>query len=311
VAWAGAERADFGAALPDGPLFTALYFVDSGTALGTAPTPDALSVRLLLRDRAGGLRELRRVPLDGNPRFDAVAAAGGQIVWAESTDARPRIRIWAADLRGGPARLLTADTGDALFYGVAADLTVADGRVHWAAAPGGSTAGTEIRSVPLDGGPVTTRTENGQWAQAGWPWLADQAEGRMRNTLTRRDTPVVTSGPETAVCGPVWCRVSATGRIDLMHPDGSARRRIAGGDARAAVTDATVLDRFALLDEPGPGGDPVGPATLLAYDTAGGRTVEVSGGVDSAGAGGGMLWWSTGADADAIVWHALDLRTVG
>ena len=318
VAWPKAARADLDPAMADGPLFNPLLFLDTGTTVGTAPTPDARSLRLLIRAADGGIRTLRTLPLDANPQFEAVVAADGRIIWTESSDRQPEVRIWTAALAGGPARLLTADTGKVLFFGVEADLTVLDGRLYWAAAQGSD---TEIRSValgsrpvgsgrPVDSGAVNVRVEVGLWALAGGVWLADQEERRLRNTATRRDTPVVTDGPETAVCGPVWCRVTGTGRIDLMHPDGSDRRRIAGGDARAAITDAVVLDRFALLDEPGAGGDLTGTSTLLVYDTATGRTVEVADGADSVFAGGGLVWWSTGADGDEIRWHVVDLRTV-
>jgi hypothetical protein len=101
----------------------------------------------------------------------------------------------------------------------------------------------------------------------------------------------------------------ALARIDLMRPDGSARRRIAGGQAQAAVNDVAVLDRFEVLAEPGPDADVTGTAALLVYDVATGRTVEVAPAVDGAFTSGGMLWWSTG-DVDTIRWHTLDLRTV-
>ena len=389
TAWPEVRRADFDPALPDGPLFTPVLFLDPATAIGTAPTPDARWVRLLLRAGTGEPRELRRLPLGEEPQFEAVTALGDDLVWTESTAGRPQVRIWHARRSGGPARLLTADTGNALFYGNQDDLVIADGRVHWAAAPpppsrrgdqlrrrtaptsvapsprddrpptrtaptaslpsprndqppprtaptpswagpsepGGydnfspsSTAGavartTEVRSVSLGGGAVAVRTEpGGEWALSAWPWLYDEQEGRLRNLATGRDREVVTRGPETATCSPVWCRVmvmsgDGLARIDLMHPDGSGRRRIAGAAAQAAVADVGVLDRFEVLSEAGPGSDLTGTAGLLVYDVATGRTVDVAGGVDGAFTGGGMLWWSTTAEDDTITWHALDLRT--
>lgn len=312
-AWPKAQHADIDPALPDGPLFTPQLFLDARTAVGTAPTPDGASVRLLLRDAGGGLRELRRVSLDGNPQFGAFSTAGDDIVWTESADGQPRVRIWHALRSGGPARLLTGDTGNAVFYGNQYDLVVADGRVYWTAAPGKGDKSTDIRSVALTGGPVRVRTEPGQWAMSRWPWLVDDAGGRLRNLATERDVQVSTSGPGQATCGPVWCRVMVMGgaglvRIDLMHPDGSARRRVAGGGAQAAVTDVAVLDRFEILAEPGPESDVTGSAGLLVYDVATGRTVQVATAAGGAFTGDGVLWWSTG-DQDTIVWHTVDLRT--
>ncbi|WP_433383798.1 hypothetical protein ACQPZX_22360 [Actinoplanes sp. CA-142083] len=312
-AWPKAQRADFDPVLPDGPLFTPLLFLDTTTALGTAPTPDARWVRLMLWTKpAATPRELRRLPLESNPQFEAATAAGDDLVWTESTDNK-HLQIWHARRSGGSAALLTTDTGDALFYGNSFDLVVADGRVHWAAAAKDRKL-TDIRSAPMAGGDVDIRSEQGEWALSTWPWLVDEQEARLRNLSTSRDAEVVTSGPELATCGPVWCRVMVMGgeglaRIDLMHPDGSERRRIAGGGAQAAVTDVAVLDRFELLAEAGPDADVTGTATLLAYDTATARTVAVAKEVDGTFTSGGMLWWSTGDD-DSITWHALDLRTI-
>ena len=335
-AWPHAKRIDFDPALADGPLFTPLAFLDTTTVLGTAPTPDARWVRLLLIDigarrpatgsvlspavgsspavgasAAGGLRELRRLPLGSNPQFEAVTAAGDDLVWTESTDAHP-VQLWHGTRGGGPARMLTADTGDALFFGNQFDLVIADGQVHWAAAAK-SGKSTDIRSVPLTGGPVRIRTETGQWALSAWPWLVDDQERRLRNLATVRDTEVVTDGPELTTCGPVWCRAMVMGagglaRIDLVHPDGSGRRRMAGSAAQAAVTDVAVLDRFEVLDEPAPDADLTGKATLLVYDAATDRTVLIASAAGGAFTNGGMLWWSTGDD-DAPAWHAVDLRT--
>lgn len=310
AAWPGVRRADFDPALPDGPLFSPLRFLDLGAAVGTAPTPDARAVRLGVRDPAG-FRELRRIPLDENPQIEAVTAAGDDLVWTESTRTRPGVRIWHASRAGGPARLLTADTGNAIFFGTSYDLAVTGGVVRWAAGRGNN---TEVRSVSLAGGPVGVHTEPGNWALSAWPWLIEENGRRLRNTETLRDTEVVTSGPQTVTCSPVWCRVTVMGgdgvaRIDLMHPDGSARRRVAGGDAQAAVDDVAVLDRFEVIAQPGPDSELTGTVALLVHDAATDRTVEISPAVDGAFTGGGLLWWSTGAADDRIAWHVLDLRT--
>ncbi|GIM92194.1 hypothetical protein [Paractinoplanes toevensis] len=311
AAWPTAVRADFDPVMPDGPLFAPLLFLDTTTAIGTAPTPDARSVRLGIRD-ATGFRQLRSLPLDGNPQFEAVAAAGNDIVWTESTDGQPRVRIWHASRPGGHARLVTADTGNAIFFGNQYDLIVTDGLVRWAAANG---TNTEVRSVPLGGGPVGVHSEPGNWSLSAWPWLVDENERRLRNLAANRDTEVVTAGPETATCSPAWCRVmvmngDGLARIDLMHPDGTQRRRIAGGDVQAAVDDVAVLDRFELLAQPGPDADLTGTTALLVYDAATSRTVDVGAAVDGAFTGGGLLWWSTGGGENEPVWHVLDLRTV-
>jgi hypothetical protein len=323
AAWPEALRADIPGNLADGPIFTPALFLDAHTAAGTAPSPDARTLRLLIRAGDGTLRELRRLPLDANPEFGTVTAAGDDLVWTESSG-RGHPRLWTANLRDRtPARLLTADTGAALFYGSQYDLMVAGGRVYWAAAKGPD---TEIRSVALTGGPIRVRAETGTWALSAWPWLVDGADGTgtrtLRNLATGRDTEVRAGGGELTTCGPVWCRVMVLGggqgstgqgsglvRIDLMHPDGSGRRRIAGGAAGAAITDVAELGRFEILSEAGPDAALTGTEGLLVYDHKTGGTVDVSAAVSAAFSRGGVLWWSTG-DQDTTIWHTIDLRTV-
>lgn len=318
TAWPQAQRGQMPGNLPDGPIFQPGIFLDARTAVGTAPSPDGGSVRLGVRTADGDLREWKRVPLGGNPVFDNFAADGDRVVWTESSEGE-RLAVWTADLRTGEPRRLTADTGDATFFGSQHDLGIAGDRVHWvAAAPGGKQA-TELRSVALTGGDVAVRTEPGVWSLSTWPWLSDAAGDQTGTTVLRdltsnREIRVAGTGAELITCGPVWCRVmvmagDGLARIDVMHPDGTARKRIAGGNARAALSDVAVLDRFEVLSEPGPDADLTGTEGLLVYDLTTGRTVDLHPAVDGAFSRGGVLWWSTG-DQDSIVWHTVDLRTV-
>ncbi|WP_229076579.1 hypothetical protein [Actinoplanes sp. DH11] len=304
-AWPQAARAD----LRDLGL-TPLLFLDATTPAGTAETADGKQVRLLLKDR-----ELRRLPVDA--RFDNLTRSGDDLLWTE-TAAEGRTEIWAARLTGDDRpRRLTADTGDILLYGNQHDLVVADGRVHWAAGDGDKR--TEIRSVPLTGGAVTVRAEAGQWALAGWPWLTDDVGGqsgtiRLRNLDTGQEQRVTAGPAEWTMCSPAWCRVmvmsgEGLARIDLMRPDGTDRRRIAGPGTQAAVNDVAVLDRFEVFSEPRPDTDLTGTAGLVVHDIEAGRTVTLSTAADLAASRDGMLWWSTGAQ-EAAVWHTLDLRTI-
>ncbi|WP_127503763.1 hypothetical protein [Actinoplanes solisilvae] len=315
-AWPDAARGEMAAGLDDGPLFSPSMFLDTATAIGTAPAPNGAETRLLVRSPAG-MRELRRVSLADNPQFEAFTATDDQLFWAESTAASPAVRLWTAPRAGGAARLLTRDTGSAVFYGTQYDLVVAEGRLRWTAAAG-STA-TQIRSIPVGGGSVSVRTEPGQWSQSAWPWLVDDGstsgEPRLRNLATNRDVAVANSGLAQLTCNPSWCRAMIMGEetpaaIELVRPDGSDRRRIAGGAAQAAVTDVAILDRFEILAEPGPASDVTGASGLVVYDLATGRTVDIAPNVDGAFARGGLLWWSTTGDYEEITWHTLDLRTV-
>ncbi|MET8153688.1 hypothetical protein ACIBSW_33425 [Actinoplanes sp. NPDC049668] len=319
TAWPGAQRADLPGNLSDGPVFHPGVFLDARTAVGTAPTPDGTAVRLLVRAPDGSVRELRRRPLESNPEFGNLTAGGDDLVWTESADG-VAVQLWTARIAGGPARRLTTDTGNALFFGSQWDLVIDGGEVHWAAAAPGGEEVTEIRSVALGGGSVKRREEPGIWALSAWPWLAENGgedrsgTTRLRNLAANRETQVKTNGAELATCGPVWCRVlvmtgDGPARIDVMHPDGSARRRIAGGTTTAAIADVAVLDRFEILSEPGPDSDLTGDAALLIFDIAAGRTVGVGAAVNGAFFRNGVLWWATG-DQDNLVWHTVDLRTV-
>jgi hypothetical protein len=294
-------------------------FLNATTAVGTVPTRDGTFLRLAVETADGRQRELHRLPADVNRQFENVTVAGDELIWTEATDGR-HLQLWATNLRtDGPARRLTADTGDALFFGTRYDLVVAGGRVYWAAAPDSDRARvTQIRSVAVTGGPVRVREEPGEWALTAWPWLTDNPGAssstvRLHNMDSGREVEVATSGLESSTCTPTWCRVLVVAgdrlaRIDLMHPDGSGRRRVAGSGAQAAVADVAVLDRFEILAEPGPDSDLTGTASLLVYDINTGRTVTVSVAAAGAFTRNGMLWWSTG-DPDSLVWHTLDLRT--
>ena len=319
AAWPKAQRAEMPGSLKDGSLFTPAVFLGASTAIGTAPTADGRWLRLIVRDAAGGVRQLSRLPARDAPQFDDFAVDGDDVVWTQASDKGP-VQIWSVNLRDGtPARRLTADTGNAVFYGNRYDFVFANAQVYWTATPDNPQI-TEIRSVPLSGGPVTTRTERGEWALSAWPWLTDDPAGqatgttRLRNMNAGRDIDVRFSGAESATCTPVWCRVMVMNSngglagIDVMHPDGSARRRIAGRGAQAAVTDVAVLDRFEILSEPGPNSDLTGVAGLVVYDVSTGRTVDVCPAANGVFTRNGVLWWSTGDD-EATLWHTVDLRT--
>ena len=306
--WPAAARAD----LP-GLAVDPLLFLDATTAVGTVADGDV--VRLVV-ERDGIARELRRLPAADEPRFEGLTASGDDLVWAESSGTRP-VEIRAASRGGGESRLLTTDTGNTLFYGNQSDLVVAEGRVHWVAGDGEET--TQIRSVALTGGPVEVREEKGRWALSAWPWITDEAGSRsgtvtMRELTTGREVRVPFTGAEFGMCGPAWCRVmvmagEGLARIDVMRPDGSDRRRVAGPNTQAAVNDVAVLDRFEILSEPGPNFDLTGAAGLVVHDLRTGRTVTLTAAADLAATKDGMLWWSTGSQ-EAAVWHTLDLRTV-
>ncbi len=317
VVWPHADRATLTGGLSDGAAFVPGHFLDARTAVGTAADPAGRSRRLVVRHADGSFRQLRSLPLDRGAAFGSFATAGRHLVWAESTvDAPPR--IWGTDLAdpAGPVRQLTADTGAAALTGSQYDLLINDRRVYWAAVPEGAGI-TEIRSVPLTGGPVSVRTEKGRWNLSAWPWLTDGNDrtslARLRDMVSGREVEI-DGVTDLLTCGPAWCRVlvrqaGAISRIDLMRHDGSRRTTIAHGAAGALGPDVAVLDRFELLFAAPTAAEQSDKTALLVHDIDAGRTVQASPAVDGAFSRAGVLWWSTG-DGDSLVWQTLDLRTV-
>jgi len=300
------------ARLADGAPYTPLLYADATTSVGTAPLGSA--ERLVLRSPAGE-RELRRIEQSRYPQFLGFTVADGVLYWAESTatPAGPyETRLWRASLAAGePATSLTADTGAAVFFDSQYDLVVADGRVHWVAAPPDDAPRTELRSVALTGGPVTTEVIEGRFRWSAWPWrqsVDQQGPLRLVNHATGETRTVTTAAAETVGCTPTWCRSAVeTGAgsnlFDVMHPDGSARRRIPG-DVNAATVDTGLLDRYELFTDLD--GEQV---RLLAYDLGSGALTVLATGVGLVVVHGGVVWWSAPPD-DPTEWRALDLRTL-
>ncbi|GAA0559088.1 hypothetical protein GCM10010172_47720 [Paractinoplanes ferrugineus] len=316
VAWPQAQRANLPATLADGAAYEPAVFLDADRSVGTAPTPDRRALRLVLRDGNGSVRTLRTLPLNVNPSIESPTLSGTDLVWAESS--RNREQLWTIDLASNrPARLLTADVGDARFYESQYDLVFAQGRVHWVAAGADDT--TEIRSVALGGGAVSVRSESGAWSLSAWPWLINGVTAAggttvLRDMTTGQDRRVVSPGRGVTACGPLWCRVVAFDKkgypqIDVMRPDGSDRRRIAGGTAATAIADNAVLDRFEIYSMQTDNSDLTGYYQVLAYDINRRSTVEISPEATDVSYRAGVLWWSTGSQ-DQFVRHSLDLRTV-
>jgi hypothetical protein len=317
VAWPQAQRGTVQASLPDGAEYRPGLFLDARTSIGTAASPDDRYLRLVRVGADGTVRELRRLPRADHPSYQALTVSGDLLAWVESTDGG-ELRLFTAGLSDNRPRQLTADLGRAEFYQSQYDLVVADERVHWVATAKGDV--TQVRSVPLNGGPVRTRAEPGTWKLSAYPWLVNGVNDTsgstvLRNLATGRDTPVRGARDRaTTACSPAWCRMASLtadglNRIELMRPDGSARERMAGDTATTVIVDVAPLDRFEVLARPGPNSELTGNNELIAVEIATRRTVEISPDAGSVSYRNGMLWWSTG-NLDAVVWHVLDLRTV-
>lgn len=321
--WPEARRAELPANLADGPAYSPGFFLDVRESVGTAPSPDGRFLRLVRRAADGTVRELRRLPIDGAPQFGGFTRTGDALAWSETTsDERGsgRTELWWIDLAtGGPARRITADTGDLVFFNSQYDMVIEGDQLHWVAVAPGDEVATEIRSVPLGGGRVSVRTERGAWARSAWPWLVSAGAGeagpvRLWDLAARKIKDVPASSAELISCSPAWCRVllladDGPGRIELMRPDGSQRRPVAGGDATAALADVAVADRFEVLSLADAQRSATGNQRLSLYDLREERTVTVAEGVGMVLCRAGVLWWSTGG-LDATLWHTLDLRSL-
>ena len=322
-AWPDARVADTPGKLPDGTPFTPLHHLDANTAVGTAISTRDRLIRLVLRGDDGVVRDLRRLSNAANPQFTGFAAAGDQLVWAESTTnagGHGETRLWRVNWRSGDEpQVLTADVGDAVFFNSEYDLVIADARVHWVAVGRTATPTTEVRSIPLSGGSVGVQSVDGAYSLVAWPWLASangsQGAVILHSLADGRQRVVPAPPTELLACSPAWCRVllTATGagaaRIEVMHLDGTDRQKVATGQVSAAINDVAVLDRFEVLTVAGPGTAAINGQQLLLYDTNAKRTVVVA---DRAGmvlCRAGLLWWSTG-DPETLSWHTLDLRTL-
>nr|MDT0658298.1 hypothetical protein [Micromonospora sp. DSM 115978] len=321
--WPEARWLELPVALADGPAFSPVHLLDNGDAVVTAPSPDGQALRLLIRSAAGEVRELRRLPIEGAPQYGGVTVAGDLIAWAETTsdaDGLGRTEMWLAGLDGDPpARRLTADTGDVVFFNSEYDLLLREDRLHWVAVAPGEQTATELRSVPVAGGATEVRTEPGAWALSTWPWLVSAGTGeigpiQLWDVAARKVTDVDAAGNELVSCSPAWCRVlvlggDGPGRIDLMRPDGSDRRQVAVGTVTASIIDVAVLERFEVLSLSDAQRTATDTQQLLLYDARSDRTVTVAEGIGTVLYRSGVLWWSTGG-TEITGWRALDLRSL-
>jgi hypothetical protein len=262
--------------------------------VGTASDPQQQALRLVIRGPDDRIRQLRSLPLDRTPWFGNVTVAGGVVAWVEGSATDPP-SLWAADLDDGPPpRQLSADIGVLTRDGAPSDLVVANGRLSWATRPPDERDVTEIRSVPLTGGQPEMRTVAG-------------------NMLTGQDARVPRLDRSVTRCGPAWCQLTSYSggayHVDVIRPDGSDRASVATGTALPAVADVVPLDRFVVLSADDAYAGLTGTRHLLVFELTTRRTVDVSAGVRTVSYDNGVLWWSTGTQAQPV-WHAIDLRTV-
>ncbi|MEV6851278.1 hypothetical protein [Actinoplanes sp. NPDC051411] len=315
LAWPQVKHAALAATLADGTAYEPGLFLTADTSIGTAPSKDRKSMRLLEHRPTGPDVLIRKLPQKGYPSFSAITAAGDTLVWIERVGSGPP-SIWTSGLRRPAPRRLTADAGDVQSDQSTFDLVIAGGQVYWTAS--GAARVTEVRSVALSGGPVSVRPEPGDWKLTAWPYLVNgvtETTGTtaIRDLRTGRDQAVRGNDRATTRCSATWCEVvgGTTGgtTVELMRPDGSHRQKIGGDDIAGAISDPVVLDRFEILAQIDDNTQLTNHVQLIAYELATRRQVVLSPDAFGIAYRAGVLWWSTGTDAD-FVRHAVDLRTV-
>ena len=316
--WAGPKPVDVPGTLADGAAYVPRLFLNAETSAGVATSPDGV-VRVILTGPSQSVTELRRLPASDSAQVNGFAVDGDTLVWMELVarpGAAPTYTLWQTTWRSGadPTQV-TTNTGEVSFYGLESDVVVADGRATWTAIAPGPGNETEVRTVPLTGGEVSIKRLGGEFALTTPPWAVSVSAGRgsaisLVNLSTDASTTVATGPSEVAACSPTWCRIAVTSDtalvgIEVMHPDGSDRRKVSGNEATPTIGDPTLLERYVpLATDRGDGG--VG---LSLHDLETRKTELVTPQAANVQGRFGVLWWSTGAGT-TLTWHAVDLRQI-
>ena len=320
--WPKAKPFPIQAVFPDGSAYTPVLVLDPTASVGVLASADGQHTDLVEVPATGPPRILAAQSVADGGSFDGINISAGNIYWMHTLsdrEGKARITLWTAPRSGGPARPLSTDVGAPVFYGSQYDVQPVGDRLYWAAGLDGHPDQTELRSIPLTGGPVTVQVLPGAWAMSKWPWLvtAPSATGqptRLKNLTTGQVTTVKAPANKQVTCNPTWCRVipdnaAQATETDLIRPDGSDLRVIGDAEAAAIASDVAMLDRFEVLMSIVNSGSRIAVSKLMLYDIAGKRSILVDPAATNAGARGGFLWWSTG-DNETLAWHGLDLRTL-
>jgi hypothetical protein len=318
--WPGATPSPLPAGLPDDFSYQPLDILDGGGSVGVATSADLFTVRLVTRTTSGTLRTIQAWSGPRAPTVAATAISGNRVYWLEIGDGPDGFRqttVWWAGLTAGAPVLLAQSKGDVLYYDTGYDLQIADGHVYWAALSPTNRQRSEIRSVPVDGGPETVRTLDHLYALSAWPWVSTSGASlpgdiELLNLSTGEQRTVSAASNEILACTPIWCRVTTlvnqgqTLRFEVEHPDGQGRRKIGDTGLTPLNTDVALLDRFEVVSSSAGGDGSL--QRLWLHDLKDDRVVLLD---DSStatiGSRGPYLWWSTG-DNETLSWHTLDLR---
>jgi hypothetical protein len=315
--WPDAKPVTIPGTLSTGAAYQPSVIVDPTTSIGVANGSDATVTHLVIRT-GETVRTLRAMDNERGEAVAAVTVVDGRIFWAETAetagtaDGTGQTTVWRADVDGGAVRRLATDRGLIYSRDSAYDLQVVDGSVYWVTTDGER---ADVRSVPVDGGPVRVRALDRAFGLTAWPWATTSTTGDPGDVellnLVSGERRLAPGGPEEFLsCAPDWCRVTTL--IDdgqniaygIRRPDGSEERELT--DTPMNV-DVALLKRFELL--PSEPSDSVRPYQRLSlYDLTTGRSVVVADALTGpVGDHDDHLWWSTG-DNETLQWHVLDLR---
>jgi len=304
--------------LADGASYALRYVIDSRRSIGISAAADGSTFNVVEVVDGAVAATLRSLSREARPFFDGYVSHGDRLYWTETTrrgDGTDRIELWAAPIapvRTGPAELVIDDMGSAYLSGSAYDVIVADGVISWVVVGDAAVPRTQVRSVLVPGGAVTTSVFQGTWRQTARPWLtlssADAAG--LLNQQSGEQLMFAGTVLERVNCAPQWCRVTiaedddALG-LELAAPDGSQRRRIAGPGVRFIAVDPAALGRYELLGDTN--GVSSGEMRLLLFDALTDTTSLVdTGPLALVSVRDRFAWWQSGTFTDPV-WRVLDL----
>jgi hypothetical protein len=321
-AWPGIRTVDFPGVTTDGDRFFPMLVLDAHTVAGTLTSSDFTrsSFVILPVAPAGDPRTLQTSDGADAVTVNAVAAADGQLYWMsgeQTADGRQRSGLYRVDPVGGSPHLITSDTGDAIYGASQFDLQIVDGRAYWVATRTTQPLTSELRSVPVDGGPVAVVPLDGPYALVAWPWLTSYVtplgqQLTQFNAVTGAHRTIVSKPGEQLSCGAIWCRGivsrSTAGLITLRRPDGSDEVRVNVDGEGSMTIDVAIADRFEFVAAPISTQQVTSSEKLTMYDVKDRRRIALA--VATAeGVHGSWVWWATG-DNETLTWRALDLAAL-
>lgn len=258
--------------LPNGHVFRPQAMIDAHTIAVTTESSFEKADAVYAYDlRSHATRRITTIVTPPGTKVFAsdLTAGGGYVAWWTADDRS--VRIWAAPISGGPARLV-AQTGGGRGP---SQLAIDGSDAVWS--PGG--AGGVYRA-PLAGG-GTARMVPGSTSMylLQWPWIGSPpvtsrsgtirdnfgvAFARVKNAVTGETRTAHLTDQAIWRCGPTWCVGTDDHFVtEAQRRDGSGRRAIPRLPDGLLGAVPPVLDRFVVTAPKG--------GTLALYDLRTGK----------------------------------------